>query len=176
MIKGVKAARPDAFVAWSYPQDTFGLTEQASIEGLDVKIFYVCVGAAFPSYVGKFGVKIENVLGGGGVDVGLPAVKAYYQKHKEFTGKDADFWGSPTVFATFQVLEQAIERDGTLDRKAVTEVIRNTAFETLVGQFKYNNQNNDLFWTVGQWQDGVFQAVKSTGRPVTSSLRLKTGW
>ncbi len=176
VIKGVKAARPDAFVAWSYPQDTFALTEQASIEGLDVKVFYVCVGASFPSYVGKFGTKIENVLGGGGVDAGLPAVKAYYQKHKEVTGKDADFWGSPTVFATLQVLEQAIEKDGTLDRKAVTEIIRTTAFETIVGQFKYTNQTNEGYWTVGQWQNGIFQAVRSTGRPITSSPRLKAGW
>jgi branched-chain amino acid transport system substrate-binding protein len=176
VIKAAKAARPDAFVAWSYPQDTFGLTEQANIEGLDVKVFYVCVGAAFPSYVGKFGAKIENVLGGGGVDAGLPAVKSYYQQHKEVTGKDADFWGSPTLFATLQVLEQAIEKDGTLDRKAVTDIILTNAFETIVGQFKYTNQTNEGYWTVGQWQEGIFQAVRSTGRPITGSVRLKSGW
>jgi branched-chain amino acid transport system substrate-binding protein len=34
VIKAAKAANPDAFVAWSYPPDTFGLAEQAKIEGL----------------------------------------------------------------------------------------------------------------------------------------------
>ena len=29
VVKGAKAANPDAFVAWSYPPDTFALTEQA---------------------------------------------------------------------------------------------------------------------------------------------------
>ena len=40
VIKAAKAAEPDAFVAWSYPPDTFGLTEQAMIEDLQVKAFY----------------------------------------------------------------------------------------------------------------------------------------
>ena len=29
VMKGAKAANPDAFIAWSYPPDTFGLTGQA---------------------------------------------------------------------------------------------------------------------------------------------------
>ena len=40
VIKAAKAANPDAFVAWSYPPDTFGLAEQAMIEGLNVKAYY----------------------------------------------------------------------------------------------------------------------------------------
>ena len=50
MMKAAKAANPDAFVAWSYPPDTFGLTDAAKIEGLDVKAFYVAVGCAFPGF------------------------------------------------------------------------------------------------------------------------------
>jgi branched-chain amino acid transport system substrate-binding protein len=37
VIKAAKSTSPDAFVAWSYPPDTFGLAEQAKIEGLNVK-------------------------------------------------------------------------------------------------------------------------------------------
>jgi len=33
VMKAAKAAGPDAFVAWSYPPDTFGLAEQAKIRG-----------------------------------------------------------------------------------------------------------------------------------------------
>ena len=39
VVKAAKAAKPDAFVAWSYPPDTFALTEQAMIAGLDVKVY-----------------------------------------------------------------------------------------------------------------------------------------
>ena len=44
VMKAAKAANPDAFVAWSYPPDTFGLAEQAKIEGLNVKAYYSAVG------------------------------------------------------------------------------------------------------------------------------------
>lgn len=40
VMKGAKASNPDAFVAWSYPPDTFALAEQAVIENLDVKAYY----------------------------------------------------------------------------------------------------------------------------------------
>ena len=50
VIKAVKAANPDAFVAWSYPSDTFGLAEQAKIEGLNVKAYYSAVGVAFSTF------------------------------------------------------------------------------------------------------------------------------
>ena len=42
--------RPDAFVAWSYPPDTFGLTEQAIIQDLDVKMYYTAVATCFPAF------------------------------------------------------------------------------------------------------------------------------
>ena len=39
VIRGAKASKPDAFVAWSYPPDTFGLTAQAKVQGLNVKAY-----------------------------------------------------------------------------------------------------------------------------------------
>jgi branched-chain amino acid transport system substrate-binding protein len=40
VIKAAKAANPDAFIAYSYPPDTFGLTDQAKIEDFKVKVYY----------------------------------------------------------------------------------------------------------------------------------------
>ena len=57
--KAAKAANPDAFVAWSYPPDTFGLTAQAKIENLDVKAFYAAVATAFPAYIGANGDRLR---------------------------------------------------------------------------------------------------------------------
>ena len=60
MMKAAKAANPDAFVAWSYPPDTFGLAEQAKIEGLNVKAYYSAVAVAFPAFLGKFGASART--------------------------------------------------------------------------------------------------------------------
>ncbi|NBR91588.1 MAG: branched-chain amino acid ABC transporter substrate-binding protein, partial [Rhodobacteraceae bacterium] len=68
VMKAAKAANPDAFVAWSYPPDTFALTEQAIVEDLQVGAFFTAVATAFPAYGGRFGAAIEGVIGIGGVD------------------------------------------------------------------------------------------------------------
>ena len=176
VIKGAKTAKPDAFVAWSYPPDTFGLTAQAKINGLNVKAFYAAVATAFPAYKGKFGKSIEGVLGAGGVNHDTPEMQAYFKAHKEATGKPADYWASAMVYATYQILEQAIEAVGSVDRKAVTAYVKNNTFKTVMGPIKFVNQNNEKYWTVGQWQNGVFRGVSSTGRPGAKPVVTKSGW
>lgn len=176
VIKGAKDANPDAFVAWSYPPDTFGLTEQAKIQGLNTKAFYVAVATAFPAFGGKFGKSAEGILGAGGVNADDPQWKAYVEAHKKATGKAPDSWASPVAYATYQILEQAIEAVGTKDRKAVTAYIKSNTFNTVIGPVTYKNQNNEAYWTVGQWQNGQFVGVASTGRPGVKAPVAKTGW
>jgi branched-chain amino acid transport system substrate-binding protein len=175
VVKGAKAANPDAFVAWSYPPDTFALTEQAKIGGLNVKAFYTAVATAFPAYGAKFGKSVEGHLGAGGVNAETPEMKAYFAAHLKVTGKPADYWASAVTYASLQVLEQAIEAVG-LDRKAVIDHIHRSTFQTVMGPWKFNKQAIDKYWTVGQWQNGVFHGVASTGLPGAKPVVVKSGW
>jgi branched-chain amino acid transport system substrate-binding protein len=175
VIKAAKAANPDAFVAWSYPPDTFGLAEQAKIEGLDVKAFYSAVAVAFPSYYAKYGKSVENVLGAGGL-VDTPEVQAYLKRHKDVTGVDADYWGSVFYYSLLQIIEQAVEGVGSTDREAITRYIKANKFKTIAGELDVRNQKLDKFYTVGQWQDGKFLAVNGVGFTQFAPVRLKTGW
>jgi branched-chain amino acid transport system substrate-binding protein len=176
IVKGAKASGPDAFVAWSYPPDTFGLTQQAKIQNLGVKAFYTAVATAFPAYGGKFGMAANGNLGAGGINPDTPEMMAYAKAHKEITGKAPDGWASATMYASLQILEQAIEGVGAPDRAAVIDYIKKNTFKTVMGDIKFNNQNNDVFWTVGQWQNGKYYGVASTGRPGEKAVQLKSGW
>jgi len=176
VVKAAKAAKPDAFVAWSYPPDTFALTEQAKIAGLDVKVFYTAVATCFPAYAAKFGKSIEGNLGAGGINPDTPEMKAYFAAHKKFIGKSPDYWASAVTYASLQILEQAIEGVGSTDRKAVIAYIKKNTFKTVIGDVTYKNQNSEKFWTVGQWQNGVFYGVRSTGRPGAKAVKVKQGW
>lgn len=177
VIKGAKNSNPDAFVAWSYPPDTFGLTAQAKIEGLDVKAFYTAVATAFPDYLNANGAAANNVLGAGGVYADGAEFKEYAKRHEEVTGKKPDFWASGMVYASFQILEQAIEATGSIDRAVVSDYIASHDFDTVMGTISWDeNNNNSAYWTVGQWQDGVFKGVASTGREGAVPVRVKTGW
>src|SRR5579863_10013867 len=175
VIKAAKAANPDAFVAWSYPPDTFGLADQAKIENLPVKAYYCAIACAFQGFYQKNGAAIENVLGVGGV-ADSPEMRAFYKKHKEVTNVDADYWGSPFYYAMLQVLTQSIEAVGTVDRMAIAAHFRNRKFKTLVGEVEMPGQILDKVYTVGQWQNGFFSAVAGEGFPSYAKAQLKTNW
>lgn len=176
VMKAAKAANPDAFVAWSYPPDTFALTEQAIVEDLQVGAFFTAVATAFPAYGGRFGAAVEGVLGIGGVDTASPAFQEYAARHEAVTGAKPDYWASPVAYSTFQVLEQSIEAVG-LDNAKIIEHIKSNAFETVIGTLDFDeNNNNPQFWTVGQWQGGLFKGVASTGRDGAVEVQKKGGW
>ncbi|MBV0910913.1 amino acid ABC transporter substrate-binding protein [Anianabacter salinae] len=176
VMKAAKAAEPDAFVAWSYPPDTFALTEQAIIEDLDVQAFYTAVATPFPAYGARFGAAANGNLGAGGVNPDSEAFQAYATAHQEVTGVAPDSWASATTYASLEILQQSIEAVG-LDRAAVADHIRATTFETVLGPMSFaNNNSNEAFWTVGQWQDGVYRGVAARGRDGAAEVQLKDGW
>ena len=176
IIRGAKGTNPDAFVAWSYPPDTFGLTAQAKVQGLNVKAYYTAVATSFPAFGGKFGKSAEGILGAGGINHDTKVMKDYFASHKAVTGKTPDYWASGMVYATFQILRNAIEAVGTKDRKAVTAYIKNNGFDTVMGKISFTNQVNKKYWTVGQWQNGKFYGVSSTGRSGEKAVKVKPKW
>jgi branched-chain amino acid transport system substrate-binding protein len=175
VIKAAKAANPDAFVAWSYPPDTFGLADAAKIEGLNVKAYYSAVGCAFQGFSLKNGAAAENVLGAGGV-IDSPEIRAFYKLHKEVTKVDADYWGSPFYYSMLQVLTESIEAVGSMDRMAIAAHFRGRKFKTLIGEAEMPGQILDKVYTVGQWQGGFFTAVNGEGFSNYSQVKLKSNW
>ena len=103
-------------------------------------------------------------------------MKAYIAAHQKIVGKHPDYWASATTYASLQVLEQAIEGVGSTDRKAVVDYIKENNFKTVIGDVKFKNQNEERYWTVGQWQDGMFRGVRSTGRPGEKAVKVKPSW
>ena len=175
IIKAVTAANPNIFVAWSYPPDTFGLAEQAKIVGLNVKAYYSAVGTDFEGFSQKFGAAAENVLGAGGAG-DSPEIRAFYKRHKEITGVDADHWGSLRNYETLQALTQSIEAVGTIDREAIADYVRKNRFTTIDGEISLPNQIMDKVYTVGQWQNGFFHGVNGVNRTDFVPVKVKTGW
>jgi branched-chain amino acid transport system substrate-binding protein len=159
VLKDAQAANPDSFIAFSYPPDTFALTDTAKVLGFNPKVFYVGVGTAFPMYKGKFAAGAEGVMGIGGSNADLPGVKNYIQHHKAIIGREPDRWASPITYASLQVLQQAIERVGKIDRAAIIKEINEGSFETIIGPVKLKDGQYKEVWAVGQWQGNDFYAV-----------------
>jgi branched-chain amino acid transport system substrate-binding protein len=176
VISRAKAAKPDAFIAFSYPPDTFALTEQAQIQGLDVGVFYVGVGAAFPAFSARFKDGANGVMGIGGINLAPKEIQEFRRKLKEVAGIEPDYWGSAVVYAGHQILEQAIERAGTTDRAAVIAEIRKTPAKTVLGEIDLSTNVNQKNWLVGQWQDGAFHGITSKGFEGAKAPIRKPAW
>ena len=108
VIAGAAAAKPDAFLAFTYPGDTFGITAKAVELKFEPKVFFAAVGVAYPTFKQQFGTGIDGVLGMGGRDASLPALQAYFKRHVAVTGREPDRWVSPITYATLQILQQAM--------------------------------------------------------------------
>ncbi|RDE10143.1 amino acid ABC transporter substrate-binding protein [Pelagibacterium lacus] len=176
MINEAQASGADSFVAFSYPPDTFALTQQAQVAAFNPDVFYLGVGTPFPTYIGANGDNAEGVLSLGGIDTSNAALMDYRQRHEEFIGQAPDFWASQMTYAGLEMLEEAIRRVG-LDREAVANELSTGTFTTILGETTLeDNQLRDLWWT-GQWQDGVFVALEPSDRDGASEIRLpKQPW
>jgi branched-chain amino acid transport system substrate-binding protein len=92
------------------------------------------------------------------------------------TGKVPDYWASANTYAALQILKQAIEGVGKSDRAMVTQYIKDNSFDTVMGMISFDNQNSAKFWSVGQWQDGVFRGVKGSNVDGAVAVQTKDGW
>lgn len=177
IINEVSALKPDVFVAFSYPPDTMQITEQSRLAGFNPKVFYSGVGTAFPLYKQRFGKDAEGVLSFGGWPAEARA-NAYIAKLKEKKNREPDgAAGGLMTYAALEMLQQAIERVGKIDRAAVIKELQTGKFETIAGDLKLENNMPPALWLVGQWQDGRFAAVAPAGRPGVRQVVLpKPAW
>ena len=176
LVNEIKALNPDVFIAFSYPPDTLGLTEQARIAGFNPKIFYTGVGTAFPLFKQKFGASAEGVMGIGGSNADLPSLKKYIEHHKAVMGREPDRWASPVTYASLQVLQQAIEKVGKLDREAVIKEINTGSFDTIIGKIQLKDNHYKGVWAVGQWQGDNFYGVAPKQDGARAPIVPKPAW
>jgi len=175
-IKAAKAANPDTMIALSYPPDTFMLTEQAAANDFNPKIKFLGVGVAFPSYKGKFGDKVNGIFGLGGWDPNGPGMQDYFARHKALPankGAEADRWASSSTYAGLQMLQQAIERVGEIDRAKIMQEIKTGTFKTVAGDLKLDGNRDKAAWHIGQWQGGEFYAVAPANRSGAKAPLIK---
>jgi branched-chain amino acid transport system substrate-binding protein len=177
VLNDIKSKNPDAFVALSYPPDTFLVTAQSREIAFNPKAFYASVGTAFPVYRDKMGPAIEGVMGLGTLNPkSSPAAKAYFDAHMARHKKEPDRWASAHAWAALQVLEQAVAKAG-LDRKALRDTIANNEFDTVIGKVRFRNgENISTPGVVSQWQGKEFEVVWPPDRATAPALHPKPTW
>ncbi|MDD7972852.1 amino acid ABC transporter substrate-binding protein [Roseinatronobacter alkalisoli] len=176
IISGAKSSGADAFVAYSYPPDSFALTEQAQVQSFNPAVFYVGVGGALTGFGERFGDGVEGVMSMGGIDPVSDAYQQFRTQQIAVTGVAPDYWANPIVYAGMEILGTAIERVGSLDKAAVISEIQSGSFDTVIGQVSFSNNIVEQVWNVGQWHDGVFYGVNAKGLDAAADPFVKPVW
>ena len=176
ILNEIKGLNVDAFVAFSYPPDTLTFADQARIVGFNPKVFYTGVGTAFGLFKDRFKDNVNGVMGIGGVNFDSPAIKDYFKRHVASAGREPDRWASAVCYSGLQVLQQAIERVGRIDRAAVVAEMKKDTFNTVVGPMDLHTQMYEHNWLVGQWQDGEFYGIAPARAGARQAVVPKPAW
>ena len=177
LIGEAQRSGADTFVAFSYPPDTMALTEQSKVASYAPKVMFLGVGVGFPMYAQRFGANVEGIMSLGGWSKDNASTAAYAKKHEEMFKRGPDRWGSQIGYASLQMLEQAIERVGKLDRAAIIKELQTGTFDTVLGKVKLvDNMMQDNFWLIGQWQDGFFVGLAPQRTGVGTPMVPKPAW
>jgi len=177
LIGEAQRSGADTFVAFSYPPDTMALTEQSKVASYAPKVMFLGVGVGFPMYPQRFGANVEGIMSLGGWSKDNASTAAYAKKHEEMFKRGPDRWGSQVGYSSLQMLEQAIEKVGKIDRPAIIKELQTGTFDTVLGKVRLvDNMMKDNFWLIGQWQSGFFVGVAPQRAGVGTPVVPKAPW
>jgi branched-chain amino acid transport system substrate-binding protein len=93
----------------------------------------------------------------------FPGVDEINAKHEAEFGRPADILVGP-AYACVQILANAIERAGTLDREAIRNALVSTNMSTVIGNVSFNpDGTGNVLNPLVQWQNGKMELVWPLG-------------
>jgi branched-chain amino acid transport system substrate-binding protein len=169
IVRAIRATNPDLVLLASYPPDSVGMVRAATEVGLKTQLFGgAMVGMQYASLIGQLGDKLNRVVNYHffvpSPKMSFPGIEAFLKKYQA-QAKDAGvdplgFYQPPFAYAAMQVLEQAVKATGTLNDDVLAEYIHKSAFNTIVGEIRFNE--------LGEWATArpimvQFQNVQGSG-------------
>jgi branched-chain amino acid transport system substrate-binding protein len=179
VLLDIKGKNVDAFLGLSYPGDCFLITEQSMGIGLSPKFMYFLVGPGEVAFYPVLGAATEGVCG-----MGMYCGAVRYPGAKEFFDKFTKRWGHPPGllnsadgFHAAQLMQQAIERAGTLDPEKIRDVLATEEFLTIEGPVRLRDGINEASVPgVIQWQKGIAQVVWPSEKTTAKFEFPKPAW
>jgi branched-chain amino acid transport system substrate-binding protein len=163
MLSSLKAAKPQAVLGLTYPQDSILYVNTARELGVDAEMQLLMIAPAEPWFVQKFPAQVSD----GFVTIGhwspsaerWPKAKAFFDAYVAKWHEPPDYLDSVISYAACEILEQAVAKVG-LDHEKLREVLASDTFDTINGPIKFTNGEN-LSTPAGllQIQNGQMQLI-----------------
>ncbi|MEM4404922.1 MAG: ABC transporter substrate-binding protein [Nitrososphaerota archaeon] len=103
-----------------------------------------------------------------------PTILEFMSEFKQKFGFPADLLDVPLHYASVQIIEQAIEKAGSLDPEKIREALTKETFNTVYGEVRYLQQDGRWISTarpiIMQYINGEFRGIwpadKATAQPI----------
>ncbi|MDO9534027.1 MAG: amino acid ABC transporter substrate-binding protein [Bacillota bacterium] len=179
LMAEIKRLNPDAYLALSYPEDSFLITNQAIEAGLNPKLFLLLVGPSIAAYDAGYGAATEGILTQGhwSPKRGWAGAQEFYDGFVKKYGERPDYLDSVLAYVSCEILEQSLTMAGSLDKEAVRDVIATSVFETINGPIEFTGVENmrmPAMWL--QWQQGELEIVWPAETATAKLLIPKPKW
>jgi branched-chain amino acid transport system substrate-binding protein len=128
-ITKIKAARPDALVVTSFPNDS--VLVGRAIEQLSLKVpiaVGVSAGYALPSFIGNLGPAAEKWFVVGGWNPDIPGAKPLADRYKAKFNVDMNEH-SALAYQTVLALKEALEQAKSTDREKINDALHQLKIE-----------------------------------------------
>ncbi len=164
IVRAIKATNPDLVFVASYPADSAGILRAVEEQGLTAKMFGgPIIGLQYGAIKHQMGEKLNGIvdyelfvheptMNFPGVD---DFIQAYQARAKEAGTDPLGYYVPPLVYATFQVLEQAVEGTKSLDQEKLAEFMHATTFKTIMGDIKFGPD--------GEWAEPRILTIQYQG-------------
>ncbi|HEX3862364.1 MAG TPA: amino acid ABC transporter substrate-binding protein [Stellaceae bacterium] len=164
IVRAIKATSPDLVFVASYPADSAGMLRSVEEQSLTAKMFGgPIIGLQYGAIKSQMGERLNGI-----VDYELfvheptmnfPGVDAFikeYQARAKEAGTDLlGYYVPPQVYATFQVLQQAVEGTNSIDQQKLAEYMHATTFKTIMGDIKFGAD--------GEWAEPRILTIQYQG-------------
>src|SRR5262245_6976965 len=169
IVRAIQATNPDIVLLASYPPDSVGMVRAATEIGLKTQLFGgAMVGMQYASLITQLSEKLNRVVNYHffvpSPMMNFPGIEEFLKKYQA-QAKDAGvvplgFYQPPFAYAAMQVLEQAVKATGSLSDDKLAAYIHANAFNTIVGEIRFND--------LGEWAQAraimvQFQNIQGNG-------------
>ena len=169
IVRAIQATNPDVVLVASYPPDSVGIVRAATEIGLKTQLFGgAMVGMQYATLIQQLSEKLNRVVNYHlyvpSAKMNFPGIEGFLKKYQA-QAKDAGtdplgFYQPPFAYAAMQVLEQAIKATGGLDDGKLADYIHQNAFNTIVGEVRFNELGE---WATARMLVVQFQNVQGSG-------------
>lgn len=146
VVRAIKASTADLVFIASYPADTAGMLRAIGEVGLDAKMVGGPMnGLQYGALKMQLGERLNGLVAyelyvhePSMVVPGIDAFIAKYQARAAEAGTDPlGYYVPPIVYATFQILQQAVEATRSLDQDKLADYAHRATFKTISGDIQF---------------------------------------